>query len=109
VALELCAGHECLRWTRHSDFLHVNPVRRKTLPIVVTVLLFAVEHNPSLAGAAASAAPILLYMGSGSLWSAIVANGVTNGILGAWIIFTGRWSSWHCLASPRDFADRRWL
>lgn len=83
-----------LRWLHNPAFLGVDPAHVKLLAVVVTVLLFGVEHNLWLAGVAAGIVYSLLYMRSGSLWSAIVAHGVTNGLLGAWIIFTGQWSYW---------------
>jgi hypothetical protein len=83
-----------LRWLHNPDFLRVDPAHVRLLAVVVTVLLFGVEHNRWLAGVAAGGVYCLLYMRSRSLWSAIVAHGVTNGLLGAWIIFTGQWSYW---------------
>lgn len=83
-----------LRWMHDPDFLAVDPARVKLLAFVVTVLLFGVEHNLWLAGVAAGIVYSVLYMRSRNLWSAIVAHGVTNGLLGAWIIFTGQWSYW---------------
>jgi hypothetical protein len=29
-----------------------------------------------------------------TLWSAILAHAVTNGVLGAWIVVTASWSYW---------------
>lgn len=83
-----------LRWIEAADFLRVDPARVKTKAFIVTVLLFGVEHTLWLAGMVAGAVYTLLYMRSRSLWIPIVAHGVTNGLLGAWIISTGHWTYW---------------
>ena len=33
----------------------------------------------------------LLYRKSGKLWTAVISHAVTNGLLGIWVIWTGRW------------------
>ena len=56
-----------LRWIHDPDFLDVNPVRVKSLAIVVTVLLFGVEYNRWPAGMRRGAVRALLYMRRGNL------------------------------------------
>jgi len=83
-----------LRWIEAPAFLKVNPADVKCKSFVVTVILFGLEHNLWLAGMVAGAAYSVLYMRSRALWSPILAHGVTNGLLGAWIISTGQWTYW---------------
>jgi CAAX prenyl protease-like protein len=62
--------------------------------LAIGAVLFGLEHNLWLAGIVAGLAYSLLYMRSGNLWTAILAHGVTNGVLGAWIVITGNWYYW---------------
>lgn len=83
-----------LRWLDSPDFLSVRAAAVSLKALAITVLLFGFEHNLWLAGMVAGLAYSLLYMRSGNLWAAIVAHGVTNGVLGAWIVATGNWHYW---------------
>ncbi|MDC8757598.1 CAAX prenyl protease-related protein [Janthinobacterium fluminis] len=83
-----------MRWIDTPDFLAASPARVKARGFVVAVILFGFEHNLWLAGIVAGAVYSILYMRSQSLWSPIVAHGVTNGLLGGWIVSTGHWTYW---------------
>ncbi|MBA5637126.1 CAAX prenyl protease-related protein [Duganella sp. LX20W] len=83
-----------MRWIVAPQFLRVAPAQLGLRSFVVTVVLFGFEHNLWLAGMVAGAVYGLLYLRSGSLWSPILAHGVTNGLLGGWIISTGHWTYW---------------
>ncbi|MFM9434214.1 uncharacterized protein ACFDR9_001268 [Janthinobacterium sp. CG_23.3] len=83
-----------MRWIESPKFLEIRPAHVKTKALVVTVILFGFEHNLWLAGIVAGAAYTFLYMRSQNLWSPILAHGVTNGLLGVWIISTGHWTYW---------------
>ncbi|HEU4775606.1 MAG TPA: CAAX prenyl protease-related protein, partial [Telluria sp.] len=83
-----------MRWIASARFLQVRPAQLGLRSFVVTVVLFGFEHNLWLAGIVAGAVYSVLYMRSGTLWSPILAHGVTNGLLGAWIISTGHWTYW---------------
>jgi CAAX prenyl protease-like protein len=83
-----------MRWMEAPDFLKVPPGDVKCKSFVVTVILFGLEHNLWLAGIVAGAAYSVLYMRSRTLWSPVLAHGVTNGLLGVWIIATGQWTYW---------------
>lgn len=83
-----------MRWIDAPDFLAQSPARVKARGFVVAVILFGFEHNLWLAGIVAGAAYSVLYVRSQSLWSPILAHGVTNGLLGVWIISTGHWTYW---------------
>jgi len=83
-----------MRWIESPQFLTLSPAQVKLRGFVVTVILFGFEHNLWLAGIVAGVAYSVLYMRSQNLWSPILAHGVTNGLLGIWIIFTGHWTYW---------------
>ncbi|MGK5008505.1 CAAX prenyl protease-related protein [Janthinobacterium sp. MDB2-8] len=83
-----------LRWIDKADFLRADPRLASTKAFAISVLLFGFEHNLWLAGMVAGAAYSLLYMRSQSLWSPVLAHGVTNGVLGLWIISGGHWIYW---------------
>ncbi len=83
-----------LRWIENSDFEAVAPAAVKWSSVAITVVLFGFEHNLWLAGIVAGLAYSVLYMRQGSLWSAILAHAVTNGILGIWIVRSQQWTYW---------------
>lgn len=83
-----------LRWLTAADFLAVNPARFNLRAFVISVILFGVEHNLWLAGIVAGAIYSVLYMRTRNLWMPIFAHAVTNGLLGAWILSSERWSFW---------------
>ncbi|MCC7596627.1 CAAX prenyl protease-related protein [Janthinobacterium sp. FW305-129] len=83
-----------LRWLDKPDFLRAAPRQASAKAFAISVLLFGFEHNLWLAGMVAGAAYSVLYMRSQSLWSPILAHGVTNGVLGLWIISGGHWNYW---------------
>jgi CAAX prenyl protease-like protein len=83
-----------LRWLEAPAFEAVAPSAVRWKSLLIVTVLFGVEHNLWLAGMVAGAAYGWLYMRSNNLWSAILAHGVTNGLLGVWIIATGSWIYW---------------
>ncbi|WP_317201431.1 CAAX prenyl protease-related protein [Janthinobacterium sp.] len=83
-----------MRWIDTPKFLDLDPARVGVRGFIVTVILFGFEHNLWLAGIVAGVAYSVLYMRSQNLWSPILAHGVTNGLLGVWIISTGQWTYW---------------
>jgi hypothetical protein len=83
-----------MRWIADQNFLTVEPARVGIKAFVIVAVFFAVEHNLWLAGVVAGAAYNFLYIRSGTLWSPILAHGVTNGVLGGWVLLTGSWGYW---------------
>ena len=83
-----------MRWLERHDFLNVYPASVGLKAIVVTALLFGIEHNLWLAGIVAGLAYSAVYMRSGNLWSAVLAHATTNGLLGVWILATANWTYW---------------
>lgn len=83
-----------MRWLDQLDFLALDPRRVRLQSVAIAALLFGVEHHQWLAGIVAGLAYSALYMRHRSLWSPILAHGLTNGVLGVWIVHTSNWSYW---------------
>lgn len=83
-----------IRWLDNTDFESVDPGRVRLQSVAIGAVLFGFEHNLWLAGIVAGLAYSVLYMRQRSLWSAVLAHGVTNGILGVWIVQSGQWTFW---------------
>lgn len=82
-----------LRWIARRDFLNQAPAAGLRA-LVVSALLFGIEHELWLAGIVAGLAYGWLYMRSGSLWLAVAAHATTNLLLGVWVVATGSWGLW---------------
>ena len=83
-----------LRWLQSPNFLAVEPSLLRFRYILMTAILFGFEHNLWFAGILAGLAYGWLYVRFRTLWSAIIAHGVTNGLLGVWVLMTGQWAYW---------------
>ena len=83
-----------MRWLDKTDFETVDPAKVRLSSVAIAAVLFGFEHNLWLAGIVAGVAYSVLYMRQRSLWSAIVAHAVTNGILGVWIVRSAEWTFW---------------
>lgn len=83
-----------MRWIQNQDFLKVEPATVGAMALLVSSLLFAIEHSLWFAGLVAGLAYGLLYIRSRTIWMPIIAHAVTNGVLGVWIIYTGNWYYW---------------
>ena len=82
------------RWVQQSDFLALDPTRIGFKALLIASALFAVEHVQWLAGLVAGLGYGWLYIRTRNLWAPVIAHGVTNGALGAYVVTTGHWSFW---------------
>ena len=82
------------RWLDNPRFQTVDPGAISIRAIAIGALLFGVEHNLWFAGIVAGLAYAALYKWQRKLWSPILAHGVTNGLLGAYVVATGSWQYW---------------
>jgi CAAX prenyl protease-like protein len=82
------------RWAQQHDFMTLDPAQVGLKALLIASALFAVEHLQWLAGLIAGLAYGWLYIRTRNLWSPIIAHAVTNGVLGAYVVATGRWSFW---------------
>ena len=83
-----------MRWIARSQFEMVDPQRVGLKAVVLSTFLFMLAHTLWLAAIVAGLAYAWLYVRTGKLWVPIVAHAVTNGVLGAWVVFTGNWGFW---------------
>ncbi len=83
-----------LRWVQSQQFLDLVPVQIGLRAILISSVLFGLEHNLWLAGIVAGLAYAWLYRASGNLWPPIISHATTNLILGVWVLSTGNWQFW---------------
>lgn len=83
-----------MRWLDHADFQTLAPARVTVKALLISSVVFAVEHTFWLAGLAAGLIYGALYIRTQNLWVSVVAHAVTNGVLGFWVLKTGHWHYW---------------
>ncbi len=83
-----------MRYLIHPNFQKVQLGTFTLGSFAITAALFGLEHHLWLAGIMAGAAYGGLLCVTRHLPSAILAHGVTNLLLGVWVLSTGRWSFW---------------
>ena len=83
-----------MRWLENPEFLIVEPAKIRFKVLLVSSVIFALEHNLWFAGLLAGLVYGGLYIRTGNLWYPIIAHATTNGILGLWVIHTGNWQFW---------------
>lgn len=83
-----------MRWLEDPAFLDVAPSRVGWKALALTSAIFALEHRLWLAGLIAGVAYGELYRRTESLRLTVLAHAVTNGLLGAFVLATGRWEFW---------------
>jgi uncharacterized protein len=83
-----------MRWIDSARFQTVPPQRVSLRALVLSSFVFMLAHTLWLAAIIAGLAYAWLYIRTGKLWVAVLAHAVTNGLLGAWVVFTGNWGYW---------------
>ena len=83
-----------MRWIDNPKFLAVMPAVLSLRALLLSSLVFGVEHNLWVAGVLAGLAYGWLYLRTSNLWTAIVAHAMTNLLLGLWVLSTGAWHFW---------------
>ncbi len=83
-----------MRWVQHPAFERVDPQAVGYKAVLLSTFVFTLAHTLWLAAIVAGLAYALLYRRTGKLWTAVIAHMVTNGLLGLWVIWTGRWEFW---------------
>ena len=82
------------RYIAKSDFQSVALGAFAALPFFVTSVVFAFEHEEWLAGLLCGFAYQGLVIWKKRLGDAIVAHGITNFLLGVWVVWKGAWNFW---------------
>ncbi len=83
-----------MRWLEEPRFQRVDPGGVGWKPLVLTSVVFALEHRLWFAGLLAGLAYGELYRRTRSLWVVILAHAITNALLGLYVLRTGSWSFW---------------
>ena len=83
-----------MRYLVHRDFTRVPMGTLTPVAFGATCLLFGLEHHLWLAGMMAGAAYAGLLAVTRNLPTVILAHGVTNLMLGLWVLNTGQWRFW---------------
>lgn len=80
--------------TDMDDFRRVPLGTFSALALVINVLVFALSHPEWLAAAIFALAMCLLLRGTRNLFACILAHGVTNLLLGVYVVQSGQWQLW---------------
>ena len=83
-----------MRWVQNPQFESVLPQRVGIKAVVLSTFVFMLAHTLWLAAIIAGLAYAWLYVRTGKLWVPIIAHAVTNGVLGVWVVMTGKWAFW---------------
>ncbi|MBI5409906.1 MAG: CAAX prenyl protease-related protein [Nitrospirae bacterium] len=83
-----------IRWIDDHDFMKAPVGAFSLRSFVITVLLFGSEHDLWLAGIAAGILYNVLLYYRKSIFLCIISHGVTNFILGIYVLYSGRWMFW---------------
>ena len=83
-----------IRWIINQDFKTVALGKFTWLSFGLTVLFFGLEHDRWLVGMAAGAIYNGLLYKEKNIMSCIIAHGVTNLILGGYVLMTRQWGFW---------------
>ncbi|HEY8710784.1 MAG TPA: CAAX prenyl protease-related protein [Burkholderiaceae bacterium] len=83
-----------MRWIQSPQFESVVPQRVALKAVVLSTFVFVLAHTLWLAAIIAGLAYAWLYVRTGKLWVPVIAHAVTNGVLGVWVVATGRWAFW---------------
>jgi membrane protease YdiL (CAAX protease family) len=82
------------RWQSHGKFW-LQPLTEFDLqPFLLMVVVFGLEHDRWFMGMVAGAAYGLLVILRGDIWAAALAHGVTNFLLGLYVIATQQYGFW---------------
>jgi hypothetical protein len=82
------------RYLVDKDFTAVRHGTFTIFTFTATAVLFGLEHHLWLAGILAGAAYNYIYMRTGSVVQCILSHGLTNLLLGAYVVATGQWRFW---------------
>jgi CAAX prenyl protease-like protein len=82
------------RWIAKPDFESLPLRYFSWKPFLITAVLFGFAHNEWLAGILCAFAYQGLVIWKGRLGDAMTAHGITNLLLGLWVVWKGAWHFW---------------
>jgi CAAX prenyl protease-like protein len=83
-----------MRWIDRAQFEALPPQQVSMKAIVLSTFVFMLVHTLWLAAILAGLAYAWLFVRTGKLWVPVIAHGVTNGVLGIWVVASGHWEFW---------------
>ena len=83
-----------MRWLQGRPFIRIDPKRISWGLLVVSSCLFGMEHSRWMAGTMAGFAYALFYRRTGDLAAVALSHGVTNALLGLYVLLTGAYQFW---------------
>lgn len=83
-----------MRWIDNPKFREILPTAISLKALLLSSVVFGLEHNEWFAGILAGLAYGWLYRVTGNLWVPIVSHALTNGLLGMWVLYTASWQFW---------------
>ena len=83
-----------LRYIINPNFTAVRLGAFTWPSFLISAALFGTEHNLWLAGITAGLLYNLLLYKTRSIWMCIIAHGITNLMLGIYVLMTGEWAFW---------------
>jgi CAAX prenyl protease-like protein len=83
-----------MRWIDNPDFEQVAPQDVSLKAMGMSSLVFMLAHTQWLGALLAGLLFAWVYRYTRSLWAAVLCHAVTNGVLGAWVVFNGVWQFW---------------
>lgn len=83
-----------MRWIDTPRFVALEASRIGLRALLLSSVVFGLEHSQWFAGMIAGLAYGELYRRSGQLWPGVIAHATTNAGLGLWVIFVGAWQFW---------------
>lgn len=82
------------RWIRNARFWTIPMASFDAQAFWITVAVFGLEHDRWLAGMFAGLAYGWLAARTGGVWAAALAHGLTNLLLGAYVVLSGQYGFW---------------
>jgi CAAX prenyl protease-like protein len=82
------------RWSQKEDFLSVPHERLDWSALLIMSLMFASVHHQWVAAFFCGICYGLLYIRTRDIWAAGIAHAVTNALLGAYVLWSGKYEFW---------------
>jgi CAAX prenyl protease-like protein len=82
------------RWVEKEDFLSVDPGSVSTRSLLIGALMFATVHNRWIAGLLCGILYGLFYRKTRDIWAVCFAHGLTNFLLGLYVLWSGKYEFW---------------
>ncbi|MDA3873326.1 MAG: CAAX prenyl protease-related protein [Kiritimatiellae bacterium] len=82
------------RWVEKENFLEVDPGEVSTKSILIASLMFASIHNRWIAGLLCGLVYGFYYRKTRDIWAVGYAHALTNGLLGAYVLWSDKFEFW---------------